>query len=191
LDSFDGEFYATYGMTETISHIALQRLNGEGKQNYFETLENIEISIDHRGCLVVQASNLNSEKIITNDIIEVINDKKFRWLGRWDNVINSGGVKIVPENIELIIQEIFDSLELTNRFFVAGLPDEKLTQRVALIVEGLLFTKIIKDLVEEQLKAKINTFERPKEFIFIHQFIQTNGKIKRKDTLDLIPIRPQ
>jgi O-succinylbenzoic acid--CoA ligase len=192
LQSLMCTFYATYGMTETISHVALQQLNGEQAQEYFEVLDGIKIGIDERGCLVIQASYLNPEKIITNDLVEIIDEKKFRWLGRWDNVINSGGVKIVPEKIELAVQEIFDSLKLPNQFFAAGLPDEKLNQKVALIVEGSSFPGNIQWKIEKELEEKIDRFERPKELKFISNFIRTeNGKVKRSETLNLIPIRPQ
>ena len=192
LQFFRCSFYATYGMTETISHVALQRLNGEQAQDYFEVLDNIKISKDERGCLTIHSAYLGKEKIITNDLVEVMDDTKFKWLGRWDNVINSGGVKVVPEKIELIVQEIFNSLQLSNQFFVAGLPDEKLTQKVTLIVEGNPFDEETKVKIIQGFEDKINTYERPKELIFIKRFINTeNEKVRRADTLNLVPIRPQ
>jgi O-succinylbenzoic acid--CoA ligase len=179
-------------MTETISHIALQQLNGEQAQDYFEVLDNIEISKDERGCLAIQSAYLGKDKIITNDLVEVIDGTKFKWLGRRDNVINSGGIKVVPENVELVVQEIFDSLKLTNRFFVYGLPDEKLSQKIVLIVEGASFPNDIQRKVEKEIVEKIGRYERPKELKFISNFRQTeNGKVRRADTLNLVPIRPQ
>ncbi len=192
LQALAGRFYTTYGMTETISHVALQQLNGEQAQEYFEVLDGIEISKDERGCLIIQASYLNPEKIITNDLVEIIDEKKFKWLGRWDNVINSGGVKVIPEKVELAVQEIFDSLKLPNHFFVTGLPDEKLNQRVFLIVEGSSFPNDIQLKIKKDIEKKIGRYERPKELKFISNFIRTeNGKVKRSDTLNLVPIRPQ
>ena len=192
LHSMTCKFYATYGMTETISHVALQQMNGEQPKDYFEVLDEIEISKDERGCLVIQVNYLNPKKIITNDLVEIIDEKKFRWLGRWDNIINSGGVKIMPEKVELAVQEIFDSLKLTNRFFIYGLQDEKLNQKVVLIVEGSSFPCDIQLKVEKEIEEKIERYERPKELKFIGNFIQTeNGKVIRVDTLNLIPIRPQ
>ncbi len=183
------ECYATYGMTETISHIALQRLNGEHVQDHFEVLDEIEIGQDERGCLVIRAGYLGN-KIITNDLIEIINTNKFRWLGRWDNIINSGGVKIMPEKIEVAVQEIFDSLELTNRFFVAGLPDEKLNQKVSLIIEGTHFAKDLLSRLEKGLREKMDRYEKPREIKFITTFKQTEtGKVMRAETLHLIPAR--
>jgi O-succinylbenzoic acid--CoA ligase len=192
LQAFTGRYYATYGMTETISHVALQQLNGEQAQEYFEMLDGINIGKDERGCLIIQANYLTPEKIITNDLVEIINEKKFRWLGRWDNVLNSGGVKVVPEEVELVVQKIFDSFKITNRFFVCGLPDEKLSQKIGLIVEGSSFPGELQWKIEKELEEKIGRFEKPKELKFISNFIQTeNGKVKRAETLNLIPIRPQ
>ncbi|MBI3482279.1 MAG: AMP-binding protein, partial [Bacteroidetes bacterium] len=124
--------YATYGMTETISHVALQKLNGPDLQEYFEALENVRFRVDERGCLCIKANHLDRE-IITNDLVTLISSQKFKWLGRIDNVINSGGIKIIPEKIESVLEKIFDSLQIKKRFFVAGLPDEKLGQRVVAV----------------------------------------------------------
>ena len=181
--------YATYGMTETISHIALQRLNGDQQQSYFETLAGIEISKDERGCLVIGADYLgDKKKIVTNDLIELISEKKFNWLGRWDNIINSGGVKVIPEKIESVVQEIFNALKLNNRFFVAGVADEKLNQKVCLIIEGTPFANDLLSKVDRELEEKLDRYEKPRVIKFINNFKQTEtGKVLRAETLHLIP----
>jgi len=192
LRSLQCRFYATYGMTETISHIALQQLNGEHPQDYFEMLEDIEISKDDRGCLTIHANYLSPQKIITNDLVEIIDQKKFRWVGRWDNVINSGGIKVVPEKVELEVQQIFDDLRLRNRFFIFGLPDERLHQKVTLLVEGSPFPKDVQVKIEMKLEEKLDRYQTPKELKFISSFLETeNGKVKRLETANLIPIRAQ
>ncbi len=180
--------YATYGMTETISHIALQRLNGDQPQSYFETLDGIEISKDERGCLVIQADYLDNIELITNDLIDIIDTHKFRWLGRWDNVINSGGVKVIPEKVESAVQEIFDSLKLNNRFFIIGIADVKLNQKVFLIIEGTPFSKDLLSRVESELEEKVGRYEKPRALKFINNFKQTEtGKVMRAETMHLIP----
>ena len=175
--------YATYGMTETISHIALQKLNGDDAQDYFLALENIHLRLDERGCLCIRVDYLN-EEVITNDLVELVDHKKFKWLGRVDLVINSGGVKIIPEKVEAVLQKIFDSLQIKNRFFVAGLPDEKLGQRAIVILEG---TSIDQSLVEKiiiQASKQLFKYEQPKEFKSIEKFEETaTGKINRTATL--------
>src|SRR5260221_617468 len=91
--------YSSYGMTETISHIALQALNGPAAKDYFEVLPGISIERDARGCLTIAADYLGKDKIITNDLVEILGQRHFLWLGRWDRVINTSGVKVIPEKI--------------------------------------------------------------------------------------------
>src|SRR5690606_33118285 len=90
------DVYETYGMTETITHIAAKRIN----EKYFTVLPHANISKDERGCLVIEAPLVSKYLIVTNDLIDMPNDIQFAWLGRYDNIVNSGGVKLVPEIIE-------------------------------------------------------------------------------------------
>jgi O-succinylbenzoic acid--CoA ligase len=171
--------YATYGMTETISHIALQKLNGANVQDYFEALENIHLRLDERGCLCIKADYLMNE-IITNDLVELIDGKKFKWLGRVDNVINSGGVKIIPEKIEAVLEKILDTLQITNRFFVVGLPDDKLGQQLTAVVEGNPLDQTIIKKILSEASDHLTKYELPKEFKFVTKFKETStGKINR------------
>lgn len=91
--------YATYGMTETCSHVALRRL-GESR---YTALPGITFSTDSRGCLVIHAPAYSFQQLITNDIVRLLNATEFEWLGRFDNVINSGGIKLYPEQLEQIL----------------------------------------------------------------------------------------
>jgi O-succinylbenzoic acid--CoA ligase len=151
-------------------------------------LDDIEIGKDERGCLFIQAVYLSNEKIATNDLVEIISEKKFRWLGRWDNIINSGGIKISPEKVELAVAEVFASLGLSNQFFIAGLPDDVLSQKVTLVVEGMSFHEDIKTKILIELKSKVGQYELPKEIKFARNFELTEtGKIRRAETLNLIP----
>ncbi|GHN03242.1 O-succinylbenzoic acid--CoA ligase [Cytophagales bacterium WSM2-2] len=173
---------ATYGMTETISHVALQKLNGPDSQDYFETLKNIHLRLDDRGCLCIKVDYLEGE-IVTNDLVELVSSNKFKWLGRIDNVINSGGVKVIPEKVEAAIEKALVKLQIKARFFVAGLPDEKMGQRVVTIVEGLPdqwpSDKIMSDIV-----SNLTKYELPKEVKFVPKFIETpTGKINRAQTI--------
>lgn len=176
-------FYATYGMTETLSHIALQKLNGIDAQNFFQVLPGVMVSKDDRGCLVIQAPHLSTAPMITNDLIELVEPDKFRWLGRIDSVINSGGIKVIPERIESIIEPIMTSLHLPNRFFVAGVSDPLLGEVVTLIVEGDLTSNQEQDL-RLRLKDGLGRYEIPKTIRYATQFIQTDtGKIDKLKTL--------
>jgi len=129
LQSVKTEIFETYGMAETCSHVALKRINGSHPQQYFSTLPGIKISKDNRHCLIIDAP-FCAEKIITNDCVELVSDNKFRWLGRFDNVINSGGIKIQPEILEKKMGEI-----LQKPCIILGEPDEILGQKLVLVVE--------------------------------------------------------
>ena len=183
LDRFQCECYETYGMTETVSHIALRRVNGGMKQQYFETLPGIRISQDERGCLVIAADYLPAP-VTTNDLVEIAGDGKFLWLGRWDRVINTGGVKVLPEKIEREIQKIFHQKSITNRFFIAALPDERLGSKVVLILEGVQMSSERVNPLLGDLKSALSAFELPKEVYHIPKFRETNTqKVDRIQTL--------
>ncbi|QNM86857.1 AMP-binding protein [Polaribacter pectinis] len=176
LQVISSEVFATYGMTETITHVAVKRLNNVKIQpNYYQTLPNVTIYKDKRNCLVIDAEKVSEKIIFTNDVVDLISDTKFQWLGRFDNVINSGGIKLHPEKIEEKLSKIIE-----NRFFVAGIPDEKLGEKLILIIEG----KEQKISFED---ANLSKYETPKQIYFIDKFVETETKkIQRTKTLDFI-----
>ena len=163
--------YETFGMTETVSHIAVKNLSvGD---TMFKTLPGISLDVNNNNCLTVKAPKLTSEVLQTNDVVELISKNEFIWKGRLDHVINSGGLKIFPEELEQHLEP-----QIKNRFFVASLPDEHLGQKVVLIVEG-------EPLDLNLMWDGINSKKRPKQVFFIPQFHETkSGKIKRKTTLE-------
>jgi len=165
--------YETYGMTETVSHIAVKQINGNEISQTFKTLPNVSIFQDKRGCLVIEAPNVASNTIVTNDNVIIESDNAFKWLGRFDNVINTGGIKVFPEQLENKLKE-----NIKTRFFIASEKDERLGQKVILILEG---NNTVNNSIFEELKA----YEKPKEIYTIPQFIETtSGKIQRKKTLE-------
>jgi O-succinylbenzoic acid--CoA ligase len=121
--------YATYGMTETCSHIALRKLGVSSPGGNYFALPGVDLSLDARGCLVIKADFLPGP-IITNDMAELAGDNSFRWIGRYDNLINSGGLKVVPEEVEARIRE-----RTGQECAVIGMPDPKLGQRLVLVME--------------------------------------------------------
>ncbi|MGC1242669.1 MAG: AMP-binding protein [Chryseosolibacter sp.] len=183
LDRFQCQFFETYGMTETISHIALRVVNGKMKQQYFETLPGVEISADDRGCLVVKADHLPGP-VVTNDLADIVAPGRFLWLGRWDSVINTGGVKVMPEKIEKALETIFQKHNLANRYFIAALPDERLGNKVVLVMEGVQMSSELLNQSLTALKSVLSPFEFPKEVYSIPQFVMTpTQKIDRIQTL--------
>jgi len=176
------EIFATYGMTETITHIAVKNLNvnsSGAKQTHYKTLPNIQISLDFRGCLVIDAPTISDEKVKTNDLVELISPTEFNWLGRIDNVINSGGIKLIPEQIEEKLAEIID-----NRFFVTGKIDEILGEKLILIVEGIKNEDLLNKI--QDLKS-LSAYEVPKEIHFLEKFMETEtNKIDRAKTVGFL-----
>lgn len=163
------EIYETYGMTETITHIAAKRIGEEA----FTVFPNVTVSVDERQCLVIYAKNISDEKIVTNDIVKLISDKQFVWIGRIDNVINSGGIKLIPEQIEDKLSTL-----IPRRYFVHGEPDEVLGEKLVLYVEGDPIS------IDESVFSVLDKYEKPKDIVFIPKFKQTaTGKIIRNESL--------
>ncbi|RXG24953.1 AMP-binding protein [Leeuwenhoekiella aequorea] len=170
------KIYETYGMTETITHIAIRRVNGKKAKDQeppFKTLNKVTVSQDDRGCLIVKAPKVTTDPIITNDLVNLLSYKKFHWLGRIDNVVNSGGIKLFPESIEKKLAHQIDV-----NFLVAGIADDQLGERLILIMECDSFdaSKLNFEVLEK--------YEVPKELFCVPKFARTpNGKIKRSDII--------
>ena len=174
LKALKTSIFETYGMTETITHIAVKKLG----DSYFKTLPDITLKKDDRECLIIHAPKISNEEVVTNDIVDILSNNSFKWLGRYDNVINSGGVKLIPEQIALKLNRF-----IQQRFFVIGLPDDSFGEKLVLLVEGeeepLLLEKI-------KMKAKLSKFEIPKAIYFLPKFAETkNGKLHRSKTVAL------
>lgn len=172
--------YSTYGMTETVSHIAIRRINGMNKSNNFQVLKGVKIGLDQRNCLNIIAEASNNELIQTNDIVEIMNENEFQLLGRLDNIINSGGVKIQLEKVEKLIENEIKILN-PKRYFTYGIPDDKLGQKLVLIVEGEKVESEIKTLFFKNIQSILSKFEIPKDVYFVKNFVETQtGKIDKK-----------
>ncbi|TRZ45399.1 AMP-binding protein [Robertkochia solimangrovi] len=178
--------FETYGMTETVTHIAAKQLNNFRsttalRNAHFRVLPNITISVDERNCLIIDAPNISNETIVTNDIVHLVAEDAFDWLGRYDNVINSGGIKLIPEQIEDKLAEY-----INRRYFVYGIPDEKLGEKMVLVIEGSESEK--QDFEERISKIKsLDKYELPKDIFFSESFDETeNAKVIRSSTIESI-----
>ncbi|OOG78265.1 AMP-binding protein [Algoriphagus sp. A40] len=170
--------WQTFGMTETVSHFALAKI--ETGNVHYETLPGVEIGQDERGALWVKSPMSGPDKIRTNDLIELKSHNSFLWLGRADFVVNSGGIKLHPELLEqkaeASIQEVFPG----SRFFFYGEKDEKLGQKLVLLIESANGSKEKAKLLQEILKNRLTKYEFPKEIYFKEAFALTqSGKIDR------------
>lgn len=178
------EIFATYGMTETITHIAVKKLNQiKEKLTFYKVLPKVKTYIDQRNCLMIDAPLVANEIVVTNDVVQLVSENEFEWLGRYDNVINSGGIKLHPEKIEYKLSKL-----IQNRFFTIGIKDERLGEKLVLVIEN----NTTKTDSEEVLKRiseslEITKYEVPKEIYFVKNFIETETKkIQRSKTLDLV-----
>lgn len=173
--------YATYGMTETVSHIALRRLNGKEQSLYYQVLPQTKIGQDHRECLTIISPVTNFEQIITNDKVKLIDEYTFEWIGRVDNVINSGGFKIQIEKVEREIDKALTFSQVFRRFVAIGLPDNKLGEALVLVIEGIPLNQETENHIYNLLKANLNKYEVPKKIVYVDSFPETpTAKIDRK-----------
>ena len=181
LSELDCKVYATYGMTETLSHIAVKRIDKHYQTQPLQLLPGIAINKDARGCLVVDAPELGVNKLVTNDMVEIENTEHFTVLGRIDNVINTGSVKVFAEQIEQKIAPLFGK----SRFFIFAESDDKLHQRVSLLIEGEPLREAQLSALERAIAQKVKPYERPKTIRFLSAFIETgSGKLDRLRSIE-------
>jgi O-succinylbenzoic acid--CoA ligase len=154
------EVYESFGMTETYTHFALRRINGPSRDPGFSLLEGVQIGLDSRGCLEVEVPGITTGALSTNDMVEINETEDgFIWLGRYDNLINSGGIKIIPELLEEQIRNClgFDCLVLSEA-------DRKLGNRLVLVVEyGGSEPPLDKWL--DELGKSLSSYELPRRII--------------------------
>jgi len=179
-ENIPSELYETYGMTETCSHIALRQFNGKAKSDCFTILEGVTIWQDERGCLIIKAPHLLQDEIQTNDVVEMIGRDSFRWLGRADSAINSGGIKIHPEQVEKKLEGIIPS-----GYFISSIPDEVLENKVVLVIESANYTSQQEAELNFQLQKLLTKYEFPKQIFYVPRFTySSSNKVLRKETLD-------
>lgn len=160
--------FATYGMTETCSHVAL-RMCGDSS---FEAMPGICFRHDERECLIIDAPDFSFKEITTNDVVELHDPHHFKWLGRFDNVINSGGIKLYPEEIEKQLEG-----KLPHPFYISAVTDEKWGEAVGLT---LLDGSIAPDQALEICRSTLPPYSIPKHIRLKKQLDYTpNGKLKR------------
>lgn len=166
--------YMTYGMTETVSHVALSKIGRETRPVY-TAMRGVRFSLDNRGCLVISAPHLSEVDVVTNDVAELISDFSFVWKGRFDNVINTGGVKVHPEVVEDSLRGMID-----RRFYVMAEPDVKFGEIVVLKIEGTPLSDDLLRKLQSDMARRLSKFERPKKILFLAKFNETDsGKVIR------------
>ena len=179
--------WLTYGMTETCSHVALRRLNGPQATTTFRVLPGIAAGQDERGCLTLRGDVTDDQLIITNDVVNLLDAHNFEWLGRADFVINSGGVKVPAEKVELVLDVALAEIGQSRRCFVAGQPDERLGQSVTAFIEGDALSEEQETELKVLLTERLGRYEQPRQLRYIAEFRTTaTSKLDRAATLRLL-----
>ena len=175
--------YQTFGMTETISHFALRALNGSNVASAYSLLPGVRIQINKKDCLQVKTPWTGPNWISTNDIVLLGNEgKSFEWQGRADFTINSGGVKIQPEQVESVANEVLAKLQITNQVVAVGIPDSALGQKLVLCSEGDSPLSMPARLgIEAATRLELGQYHVPKAYFQIAAFPRTfAGKLDRR-----------
>jgi o-succinylbenzoate synthase len=175
--SMPNAFYMTYGMTETLSHIAMRRLNGAKASGFYEPFPHVHVSLSEEETLIIHAPLVAEMVIKTNDIAQIFEDGQFEILGRKDNIINSGGLKFQPEVLERKLHSLF-----SEAFMVTSVPDAVLGEKVVLLIEHPEPEKEHLDLDElnEKMRDLLSAYEQPKAIYICSKLPHTpNGKLDR------------
>ena len=170
LRDFPNAIWSSYGMTETLSHIALRAISGEKATEWYTPLEGIKIAVNQEGCLCINAPMLCAEELVTNDIARINERGEFKIIGRRDNVINSGGIKIQIEEVEKALEESEQEIA------IGSYPDEKFGQIIVLLTtqQDLSITK--------EAVGRLPKYWQPKRIFHVGQIPRTsNGKIAREE----------
>ena len=187
LKTFPNHVWSTYGMTETLSHIALRRLSGPDASEWYTPFPSVSVSLNEEGCLVIDAPEVCKERLVTNDIAELATQRgqslmcsvnsahegqspcvanvPFRILGRKDNVICSGGIKIQAEEVERMLKA-----HLRVPYLISKRPDKKFGEVVVLLTEG--------DVEETKTvcEAVLPKYQRPKAYVHVDNIPLTETK---------------
>lgn len=177
LKSFPNAVWSTYGMTETLSHIALRRLSGPDASDWYTPFPSVHLSLSSDGCLIIDAPEVCPDPLVTNDIATLSHDQRFRILGRRDNIICSGGLKIQAEELERQLHP-----HLCVPYLITKRPDEKFGEIVVLLTEGS--TAEVREVCERILPR----FHRPRAYLHVsHIPLTATGKPARHEAEKLLP----
>ncbi len=173
--TLDARVFQSFGSTETVTHVAIRRINGPSPEEHFTALGGCHFARDPRGCLVVYTPHLSTKQHVTNDLVELIDDTRFRWLGRIDHVILSGGKKIFPEQLEAKTAGL-----IPYPHYFTHVPDPALGQAVMLVLETELPQEQVLPEVMEKVMAALHPHEWPRRVQALRRIQRTgSGKMIR------------
>lgn len=175
INSVKTPIFIGYGMTETMSHVALRRLNGKEARNIYEAVDGVSFNLDDRDCLVINAPHLGLSELTTNDVVALLDEYTFSWLGRIDHVINTGGVKVFPELIEGKIESI-----ISQPFYISSQKEKVLGEEVVIVLQGELPDQDTISNWNSQMLAILHKYEMPRKWMSKEEFNYTQtGKVIR------------
>lgn len=161
--------FISYGMTETCSHVALAR--ADAPERLFQAMPGVSFEVDNEGRLIISAPKYSFIRLHTNDVVDLISPQTFKYLGRADNIINSGGLKLIPEELERMYAPFIDK-----PFYVVGRTHPELGKAVCLVVEDGEAADLMQ-ILRENLPHRVC----PKIVECVSKLPRTsNGKIIRK-----------
>lgn len=173
------EIFHSYGMTETLSHVAVRRVNGPLKSPVYEALPGVRFQTNEDSCLEILVPFID-EVVKTKDVVDLVSETEFLWKGRLDSVVNSGGIKLFPEEIEKKMSSF-----MSESFFMAGIPDKTLGEKLVLIIESRPFPMQRISAMIDKIEKVLGKYEKPRDIFFFEKFKYTeSGKVMRKATLD-------
>lgn len=177
LRTFPHAVFSTYGMTETLSHIALRRLNGPSASDAYQPMPGVSVSLSDAGTLCIEAPAICLQRLVTNDLAELLPDGTFRILGRRDNVICSGGIKLQIEEIE----EKLTALPVKNQ--ITWVEDARLGEAVTLLYEA---DGDMEEQLEKLCRQLLTPYEVPRHFLRVEALPKTEtGKPARAEARKL------
>lgn len=182
LRGFENAIWHSYGMTETLSHIALRRVSGPEASSWFTPLPGITLSVNGHGCLVIDAPHLCPERLVTRDVVEMEQEgglQRFKVLGRIDNVINTGGVKVHIEQVERVLAS-----QITCPFLITKCPDPKFGEIVVMLLEG---NDLDISIAMGECERCLDKYARPKHILAVTSLPLTpTGKPARHQAEEIV-----
>jgi len=169
------QVFESFAMTETLTHFAIKQISPLYNE-WFKTIKGFEIDINEEGELIIQKNNITNCELKTRDLIEKKSNSEFKWLGRSDNIINSGGIKLIPEELERKISKL-----ISVQFVLVGVPDKKLGEKIAIVSKEPLKIELNK------INDILSRYERIQTAFIVNYFpITQSGKIRRKELLKIL-----
>ncbi|MEJ2596236.1 MAG: AMP-binding protein [bacterium] len=182
LQPIQTEIWQTYGMTETITHIALRKVNGKQRSEWYRPLPGVTVHTDETGRLIIDYPAIGIQGLVTGDLAVTTKGGQFKIMGRTGNVVNSGGLKLHPEVLE---QQIDDLISVP--YFLGGTDDNKLGQKLVMLLESENISEGTLKELKEKVGQRLTGHNKPRGYFLLPAFIRTeNGKIRRQQTLNLL-----